>query len=91
MKITIDIDATPAEVREFFGLPDLKPLQEEFVDMLRGQMKSGMAGTDALTWMKSLWPAQLQTMEAVQKAFFEMLSASEKKADAQQTGGRPRE
>ncbi|MGH8579770.1 MAG: DUF6489 family protein [Gammaproteobacteria bacterium] len=91
MRITIDIDATPAEVREFFGLPNLKPLQEEFVDMLRDQMKSGMAGTDALNWMKSLWPVQLQTMETVQKAFFEMLSASEKTADAQQTSGRPRE
>ncbi|MGH8652024.1 MAG: DUF6489 family protein [Gammaproteobacteria bacterium] len=91
MKITIDIDATPEEVREFFGLPNLKPLQEEFVDMLRDQMKSGMAGTDALNWMKSLWPVQLQTMETVQKAFFEMLSASEKPADAEKTSRRSRE
>lgn len=27
MKIRIDIDTTPAEVREFFGLPNLKQLQ----------------------------------------------------------------
>ena len=27
MKITIDVDCTPAEAREFLGLPDLRPLQ----------------------------------------------------------------
>ena len=27
MKITINIDCTPAEAREFVGLPDLRPLQ----------------------------------------------------------------
>ena len=27
MKITINVDCTPAEAREFFGLPDLRPLQ----------------------------------------------------------------
>jgi hypothetical protein len=89
MKITVDIEATPAEVREFFVLPNLKPLQEEFVDMLRDQVKGGMAGTDALNWMKSLWPVQLHTMETVQKAFLEMLST--KAAEAPQTGARPAE
>jgi hypothetical protein len=27
MKITINVDCTPAEAREFLGLPDLRPLQ----------------------------------------------------------------
>jgi hypothetical protein len=27
MNITINVDCTPAEAREFFGLPDLRPLQ----------------------------------------------------------------
>ena len=27
VKITIDVDCTPAEAREFLGLPDLRPLQ----------------------------------------------------------------
>jgi hypothetical protein len=28
MKIIVDIDCTPAEVRQFMGLPDLEPLQK---------------------------------------------------------------
>ena len=28
MKITVDIDCTPAEARQFMGLPDLEPLQK---------------------------------------------------------------
>jgi Family of unknown function (DUF6489) len=28
MKITVDVDCTPAEARQFMGLPDLEPLQK---------------------------------------------------------------
>jgi hypothetical protein len=28
MKITVDIDCTPGEARQFMGLPDLEPLQK---------------------------------------------------------------
>jgi hypothetical protein len=27
MKVTIDIDCTPQEARQFFGLPDVEPMQ----------------------------------------------------------------
>jgi ABC-type dipeptide/oligopeptide/nickel transport system permease subunit len=27
MKVTIDIDCTPIEARQFFGLPDVQPMQ----------------------------------------------------------------
>jgi hypothetical protein len=29
MKIKLDIDCTPEEMRAFFGLPDVKPMQEK--------------------------------------------------------------
>ncbi len=28
MKVTIDIDCTPIEARQFFGLPDVQPMQQ---------------------------------------------------------------
>jgi len=28
MKISVDIDCTPAEARQFMGLPDLEPMQK---------------------------------------------------------------
>jgi hypothetical protein len=27
MKVTVDIDCTPLEARQFFGLPDVQPMQ----------------------------------------------------------------
>lgn len=70
MKIRIDIDTTPAEVREFFGLPNLKQLQEGLVDSISEHMKKGTAGFDPFTVMKSVWPTQLQTIEALQNALW---------------------
>ncbi len=28
MKITVEVDCTPAEARQFFGLPDVAPMQK---------------------------------------------------------------
>jgi hypothetical protein len=74
MKITIAIDATPAEVRESFGLPDLKPLQEDIVQTLRDNMQKGMQGLDPMTLMASVWPPQMQTLQTMQKVFWDNLT-----------------
>ena len=64
MKIKVEIDATPQEVREFFGLPDIRPLQEELLSEIRANMKqrrfpvfdalnlmkTAVSGTDAVPW-----------------------------------------
>lgn len=31
MKITVDLDCTPAEARHFLGLPDLTPLHDKYM------------------------------------------------------------
>ncbi len=35
MKVTIEIDCTPIEAREFLGLPDVRPMQSAMMDKLR--------------------------------------------------------
>ena len=32
MKVTIDIDCTPLEARQFFGLPDVQPMQKAILE-----------------------------------------------------------
>ena len=71
MKITIDIDATAQEMRDFFGLPNVQPLQDEIMETIRDNMKKGVTGFDALTLMKPFLPAQMQSMETLQKAFWD--------------------
>ena len=75
MKITIDIEATAQEMREFFGLPNVLSLQEDIIQGIRDNMKKGVIGFDALSLMKPLLPAHMQAMEMMQKAFWDALSA----------------
>ncbi len=35
MKLTINVDCTPDEARTFMGLPDVKPLQDEMMNIMR--------------------------------------------------------
>ena len=34
MKLKIQIDLTPQEAREFFGLPEIRPLQDELMETI---------------------------------------------------------
>ena len=38
MKINVEIDCTPLEARQFFGLPDVQPMQTAVMDRLQQQM-----------------------------------------------------
>ncbi|MCP4702312.1 MAG: hypothetical protein GY862_36450 [Gammaproteobacteria bacterium] len=71
MKITFDIDATPQELRTFFGLPDIESLQKEILDKIREKMLAGVEGYDAFSLMKPWLPENLQSMDAMQKSFWQ--------------------
>ena len=55
MKVTIEIDCSPEEAREFFGLPDLKPMQAAVMARMEQQMTeaAGRFSPEALikSWM----------------------------------------
>lgn len=76
MKIKLDIEATPQELRTFFGLPDLTGLHEEMISQLSARMSAGTEGYDPLTLMSHLLPQGMQGLEAIQKQFFESLRQS---------------
>jgi Family of unknown function (DUF6489) len=38
MNITINVDCTPVEAREFLGLPDLRPLQAAWLSEIESRM-----------------------------------------------------
>jgi hypothetical protein len=70
MKITFDIDATPQELRTFFGLPDVETLQKEMMDQVRKKMLDGVEGFDILSIMKPLLPEQMMSVSSLQKNFW---------------------
>jgi hypothetical protein len=48
MKITMDLDITPVEMRKLFGLPDVEAFQQQMMDDLRERMAAGVEGYDPL-------------------------------------------
>ena len=43
MKVNIEIDCTPLEARQFFGLPDVQPMQTAVMEKLQQQMMTNIA------------------------------------------------
>ena len=42
MKVTVEVDCTPLEAREFFGLPNVQPMQEAMMDQMQTKMMAQM-------------------------------------------------
>ena len=42
MKVNVEIDCTPLEARQFFGLPDVGPMQAAMMDKLQQQMSANI-------------------------------------------------
>ena len=76
MKVNVTMDMTPAELREFLGLPDVQGLQAEMLDKIREQMKAGVEGFDPLSLMRPFIAPNLQGMEAMQRAFWSSVSGA---------------
>ena len=42
MKVNVEIDCTPLEARQFFGLPDVQPMQTAVMDKMQQQMMANI-------------------------------------------------
>jgi len=80
MKATIEIDATPQEMRELLGLPDVQGLQQELIEKVREKMLLSIESNDLaeLTKLYMPMPEQLVAMESLQKTMWTALSESMK-------------
>jgi len=78
MKFNIEIDCTPEEAREFFGLPNVEKFNDMMMAQVQEQFASQMKNMDADTLMKTWMPAGQKVMESFQEQFFSQFS---KKAD----------
>ncbi len=84
MKITIDVDCTADEARQFLGLPDVKPMQEAMMREIQDRMMVSLKAMDAESLFKTWLPAQMQGFEQMQKFFWSQF----KKGEAGQGSGR---
>ncbi len=73
MKINIEVDATPQELRTFFGLPHIENLQEEVVEKMRQKMLENIDNLDATKMMGQFMPENIQSLEGIQKGFWDAM------------------
>ena len=74
MKISLDIDCTPEELRGFFGLPDVKPMQEQLLKEVEERLRADLKALDPETMLKTWLPAGLKGFEQLQEMFLNRTS-----------------
>lgn len=79
MKLTFDIDCTPEELRGFFGLPEVKPMQDRLMADLEERMRANLKALDPEIIMKTWLPAGMKGFEQLQEMFFAQMGRSGKK------------
>ena len=79
-KISIDIDCTPEEARQFLGLPDVAPLQAEVMKDLGDRLKAAMKSMDPESLWKTWMPMAGASFDQMQKAFWAQFDRHQEKA-----------
>lgn len=75
MKISVNIDCTPAEARRFFGLPDIEAMQTRLLQKLEAQFESGMGAMDMQKFSESAMNGILTGAGAGMERWQELFSA----------------
>lgn len=69
MKFHIDVDVSPAELRQLMGLPDLEGLQQQILGQIQAKIESGVEGYDPVELMQPYLKSGLAGVEMMQRLF----------------------
>ena len=72
MKVNVEIDCTPEEARQFFGLPDVRRMQTAVMDRLQQQMISNIEKVSPEALMQSWFTFNPKIAEQFQDMFVTM-------------------
>ena len=81
MKVNVEIDCTPLEARQFFGLPDVGPIQTAMMDKLQHQMAANIDKITPEGLMQSWLTFDPKLAERFQDMFLTMMGGSTRSAD----------
>lgn len=74
MKVTIEVDCTAEEARDFIGLPNLKPLQASVLARVEQQMVDATSALSPESVLNTWFAVLPQASERYMKAMAELLS-----------------
>lgn len=69
MKITVDVDCTPAEARAFLGLPDVTPIHDKYIKT----MLDSFDGIASVEQMESMFKSFSPLGDAGMRLFKQMM------------------
>ena len=72
MKVNVEIDCTPLEARQFFGLPDVQPMQTAVMDKLQQQLMANIEKVSPEALMQSWFTFDPKIAERFQDMFVTM-------------------
>ena len=78
MKVTLDIDCTPDEARAFFGLPDVKPMQEKLLNEVQESLSATLKAMEPEAILKTWLPATIKGFEQLQEMFLSQMAGPHK-------------
>ncbi len=86
MKINLKIDCTPEEARRFFGLPDVKPMQDRLLSEMEKRLGEGISAMDVESLLRTWLPLGLQGWEEMQRRFWNQFAAGTGQDTARDAG-----
>ena len=72
MKVNVEIDCTPVEARQFFGLPDVAPMQMAVMERLQQQMIANIEKVSPEALIQSWFTFDPKLAERFQEMFVTM-------------------
>jgi Family of unknown function (DUF6489) len=72
MKVNVEIDCTPLEARQFFGLPDVQPMQTAVMDRMQQQMMANIEKVSPESLIQSWFTFDPKIAERFQEMFVTM-------------------
>ena len=72
MKVNVEVDCTPLEARQFFGLPDVQPMQTAVMDKMQQQMMANIEKVSPESLIQSWFTFDPKIAERFQDMFVTM-------------------
>ena len=72
MKVNVEIDCTPIEARQFFGLPDVAPMQTAVMERLQQQVMANIEKVSPEALLQSWFTFDPKLAERFQDMFVAM-------------------
>lgn len=88
MKVKVDIEISPEEVRRLFGLPDVEAFQRQLMEEIRERMRAGAEGYDPLRLFEPYVKGTLASWDLFQRMLLNLGTPATNRSDDGEQGGR---